>query len=54
MQSNLIKGIAIVGIVLAIAHMVVWAIVQYDPLLFLAGLGVLYLFVPLVKKLRTN
>jgi hypothetical protein len=50
-MRHIIQTISIIGIIVALAHMVLYAIYQYDPLYFFIGLGIIYLFVPLVRHL---
>ncbi|MBW3015215.1 hypothetical protein KY330_02230 [Candidatus Woesearchaeota archaeon] len=52
MDDSFLKFIALIGIVLAIVHLTTWAYFKYDIIYFFLGLGVIYLFVPITKKLK--
>ena len=51
-RDLLAKTIAIIGSILVVVHLIVFALYRYDIVLFFLGFGALYLIVPLVKKIR--
>lgn len=46
------KVVAVMVAVLTIAHLTYYFLNKYDFVLFMAGFGILYMGVPLVKKIR--
>ncbi|MBW3003383.1 hypothetical protein KY328_00875 [Candidatus Woesearchaeota archaeon] len=55
MNRNLIaKFVAVIGSAAVIVHLVIFAIYRYDTILFFIILGLIYLTVPLMKKIKSS